>query len=61
MTQSVVQDAYWFYVDVREIRGIRQRAFFLKQGSRSTEDTDSFFVLMTLTPDIVRFSSEVCR
>ncbi|KAF4918216.1 hypothetical protein CGCVW01_v009078 [Colletotrichum viniferum] len=61
MTQSVVQDAYWFYVDVREIRGIRQRAFFLKQGSRSTEDTDSF-VLMTLTPDITaRFSKSVKR
>ncbi|KAE9569888.1 hypothetical protein CGMCC3_g13988 [Colletotrichum fructicola] len=60
MTQSVVQDAYWFYVDVREIRSIRQRAFFLKQGSRSTEDTDSFFVLMTLTPDITtRFSKSV--
>ncbi|KAJ0287149.1 hypothetical protein COL940_002692 [Colletotrichum noveboracense] len=62
MTQSVVQDSYWFYVDVREIRGIRQRAFFLKQGSRSTEDTDSFFVLMTLTPDITtRFSKSVKR
>ncbi|KAI8310349.1 hypothetical protein K4K61_000773 [Colletotrichum sp. SAR11_59] len=62
MTQSVVQDAYWFYIDVREIRGIRQRAFFLKQGSRSTEDTDSFFVLMTLTPDITtRFSKSVKR
>ncbi|KAI8161746.1 hypothetical protein K4K49_002269 [Colletotrichum sp. SAR 10_70] len=62
MTQSVVQDAYWFYVDVREIRGIRQRAFFLKQGSRSTEDTDSFFVLITLTPDIMtRFSKSVKR
>ncbi|KAJ3952797.1 hypothetical protein N0V92_010749 [Colletotrichum tropicale] len=62
MTQSVVQDAYWFYVDVWEIRGIRQRAFFLKQGSRSTEDTDSFFVLITLTPDIMtRFSKSVKR
>ncbi|KAF4877023.1 hypothetical protein CGCSCA1_v003740 [Colletotrichum siamense] len=62
MTQSVVQDAYWFYVDVREIRAIRQRAFFLKQGSRLIEDTDSFFVLMTLTPDITtRFSKSVKR